>query len=375
MSDLKIERVAKCFGGFRALNEIDLEIADGEFVALVGPSGCGKSTLLRLVAGLEQVDRGQIEIGGRVVNALSPRERNIAMVFQSYALYPHMTIEENISFNLRLARRSRLEIKQKLVEAATMLNLGSLLNRRPEQLSGGQRQRVAMGRALVRDPDVFLFDEPLSNLDAKLRGQMRTEIKAFHQKVRRTCLYVTHDQIEAMTLADRIVVLEAGNIRQQGKPLELYNRPANRFVAGFIGSPPMNFVRGTLRRSAEGWHVEVGNGVTVAVVERVGVRQGQVVTIGIRPERIVPANDQAALAGRVLYVEPTGAQTHVTIEWTEHLLLAVVDASTRVSPGDNFCFSVAPEAIHLFDEESGERLPELIAGQVDFAGATRHGPF
>jgi multiple sugar transport system ATP-binding protein len=356
MSELSIQRLRKAFGSFRALNGIDLKVSDGEFVALVGPSGCGKSTLLRLVAGLEEVDEGEIRIGGRVVNDLSPRERNVAMVFQSYALYPHMTVAENMSFNLRVARLGRSEIAEKVMAAAKMLELESLLDRRPEQLSGGQRQRVAMGRALVRDPDIFLFDEPLSNLDAKLRGQMRSEIKAFHQKIGTTCLYVTHDQIEAMTLADRVVVLEAGNIRQQGKPLELYLQPDNRFVAGFIGSPPMNFLEGAIERDGDGWRAQVGNGMVLALGRRDGLAEGQAVMLGIRPEHIMPGSAEGGLLGKVLFVEPTGAQTHLTLDMGGQHLVASVDISVSATPGAMFPLKVSPGSVFLFDQATGQRV-------------------
>ena len=241
MASLELRGIRKQFGAVPVIHGIDLSIADGEFVALVGPSGCGKSTLLRIIAGLEEASEGEIEIGDRIVNDLGPRDRNIAMVFQSYALYPHMSVFDNMAFNLKLSGKSKAEIEARVAEASRMLDLDPLLKRRPAQLSGGQRQRVAMGRAVVRDPAVFLFDEPLSNLDAKLRVQMRAEIKLLHQKVGTTAIYVTHDQIEAMTLADRVVVLNGGRIEQEGHPMELYRRPANLFVAGFIGSPAMNF--------------------------------------------------------------------------------------------------------------------------------------
>jgi multiple sugar transport system ATP-binding protein len=246
MASVEIRDIRKSYGALEVIHGISLSIEDGEFIALVGPSGCGKSTLLRMIAGLEEITDGEVFIGGRVVNPLTPRERNIAMVFQSYALYPHMTVAENMGFNLKLSGLSKPEIEKRVGEAARMLALTDLLQRKPSQLSGGQRQRVAMGRAIVRDPAVFLFDEPLSNLDAKLRVQMRTEIKSLHQKVATTSVYVTHDQIEAMTLADRVVVLNGGRIEQVGTPLELYRKPANLFVAGFIGSPAMNLLAGTV---------------------------------------------------------------------------------------------------------------------------------
>src|SRR5690242_15723542 len=249
MAGVAIRSVHKHFGSTHVIRGVEIEIADGEFCVLVGPSGCGKSTLLRMIAGLEEISEGEIAIGGKVVNRVQPKERDIAMVFQNYALYPHMTVRDNMSFALKLARRGSADIQQRLGEAAEILGLTPYLDRYPRQLSGGQRQRVAMGRAIVRDPQVFLFDEPLSNLDAKLRVQMRTEIKALHQRLTTTSIYVTHDQVEAMTMADRIVVMHDGVVEQIGTPLELYDTPANLFVAGFIGSPAMNFIGGRLRRN------------------------------------------------------------------------------------------------------------------------------
>ena len=288
MSGVELRKVAKSFGAVRVIHGLDLGIEDGEFVALVGPSGCGKSTLLRMIAGLEELTGGEILIDGKVVNNLTPKERNIAMVFQSYALYPHMTVAENMSFNLKLSRKPKEAIQLAVGEAARMLGLEELLQRRPAHLSGGQRQRVAMGRAVVRKPTVFLFDEPLSNLDAKLRVQMRAEIKILHQRVGTTSIYVTHDQIEAMTLADRIVVLNAGRIEQVGTPLELYRNPANLFVAGFIGSPAMNFLDAVIRRRGAAV-AELADGSTVALPEGTGVAEGQEVVIGLRPENLVLA--------------------------------------------------------------------------------------
>ena len=263
MASVELSAVSKSYGVVEVIHRVSLAIEDRAFVALVGPSGCGKSTLLRMVAGLEEVTSGDILIGGEVVNALTPRERNIAMVFQSYALYPHMTVAENMGFNLRLAGRPKAEIRAKVAEAARMLDLEALLDRKPAQLSGGQRQRVAMGRAVVRDPAVFLFDEPLSNLDAKLRVQMRAEIKLLHQKVGTTAIYVTHDQIEAMTLADRVVVLNRGRIEQAGTPIELYKRPANLFVATFIGSPAMNVLEGVIGADGDGVAARLPDGTAI----------------------------------------------------------------------------------------------------------------
>ncbi|MBB2836771.1 UNVERIFIED_ORG: multiple sugar transport system ATP-binding protein [Rhizobium etli] len=279
MASVSLHDVSKAYGAVDVIHGISLHIEDGEFVALVGPSGCGKSTLLRMIAGLEEITDGEIAIGGNVVNGMTPRERNIAMVFQSYALYPHMTVAENMGFNLKLAGVQKPEIEARVAEAARMLDLAQLLDRKPAQLSGGQRQRVAMGRAIVRNPAVFLFDEPLSNLDAKLRVQMRSEIKTLHQKVKTTSIYVTHDQIEAMTLADRIVVLNQGRVEQSGTPLELYKKPANLFVAAFIGSPAMNMLDGT---------VDGENGAPAARLED-GTRSALRPTAGSDPARPSPS--------------------------------------------------------------------------------------
>ncbi|MYZ48456.1 sn-glycerol-3-phosphate ABC transporter ATP-binding protein UgpC [Propylenella binzhouense] len=356
MSAVTIEGVHKHFGGFHALKGVDLEIRDGEFVVLVGPSGCGKSTLLRLIAGLEEINEGRIAIGDRIVNDLSPRDRNIAMVFQSYALYPHMTVAQNIAFNLRLAGRSRAEIAAKVSAAAKMLELESLLDRRPAELSGGQRQRVAMGRAMVRNPDVFLFDEPLSNLDAKLRVQMRSEIKSLHQAVGTTSIYVTHDQIEAMTLADRVVVLKAGSIQQQGKPLEIYRKPANRFVAEFIGSPPMNFFTGRFLREDRRAAIVASDGTAIGVSRDLAIEEGRIVTIGVRPEHLTLTGDPDGLRGRVKFIDPTGAQTHVTVELAGEPTVIVLDSAVECAPGEILTVKVPRDLVHAFDADTGLRI-------------------
>src|SRR5215831_11311809 len=281
-----IRDVHKHFGTTHVIRGVDVDIADGEFAVLVGPSGCGKSTLLRMIAGLEEISGGEIEIGGKVVNHVPPKERDIAMVFQNYALYPHMKVRDNMAFSLLLAKRPRSEIDKRVDEAAGILGLAHLLDRYPRQLSGGQRQRVAMGRAIVRDPQVFLFDEPLSNLDAKLRVAMRTEIKELHQRLKTTSVYVTHDQIEAMTMADQIVVMRDGIVEQRGRALELYDRPANLFVAGFIGSPAMNFLDGTLRRANGALQVELAGGVLLPAPPQTSGADGQKVIFGTRPEHL-----------------------------------------------------------------------------------------
>jgi multiple sugar transport system ATP-binding protein len=355
MASVGLRDISKSFGAVGVIHGVDLEVADGEFVALVGPSGCGKSTLLRMIAGLEETSAGEIVIGDAVVNDLTPPERNIAMVFQNYALYPHMTVADNMGFNLRLAGKSKQEIAARVGEAARMLDLTPLLDRRPSQLSGGQRQRVAMGRAVVRDPAVFLFDEPLSNLDAKLRVQMRAEIKLLHQKVGTTAIYVTHDQIEAMTLADRIVVLRAGRLEQVGTPLELYRNPANLFVAGFIGSPAMNLIDAVGVVDGDGPAARVGGALTLRLAG-VRVADGQPLVLGLRPEHLDDGGDGNVLAGPIRFVEPTGALTHVTFACAGVDIAAGVDGSRDPRPGEPFRTTIAPSRIHVFDRSSGERV-------------------
>src|SRR5437016_941964 len=297
MAAVTIAAVEKWFGSTHVIRGVDIDIANGEFCVLVGPSGCGKSTLLRMIAGLEEISAGEIAIGGTVVNRVRPKERDIAMVFQNYALYPHMTVRDNMSFALMLAKQSKSEIAKRVGDAAQILGLGPYLDRYPRQLSGGQRQRVAMGRAIVRDPQVFLFDEPLSNLDAKLRVQMRTEIKALHQRLKTTSIYVTHDQVEAMTMADRIVVMRDGIVEQIGSPLELYDAPSNLFVAGFIGSPAMNFLPGKLARNGGAAAVEAADGTRLDLPGKVDAPDGTAITYGIRPEHFVRAD--RGLVGKV----------------------------------------------------------------------------
>ncbi|QQA43519.1 ABC transporter ATP-binding protein [Pelagovum pacificum] len=348
MGTVTISDVRKSYGGLEVLHGIDVAIADGEFVVLVGPSGCGKSTLLRMIAGLEEITSGEIGINGRVVNDLRPKERDIAMVFQSYALYPHMTVAQNMGFSLKLARADKAERARRVAEAARILDLEPLLDRKPAQLSGGQRQRVAMGRSIVRDPAVFLFDEPLSNLDAKLRVAMRSEIKALHQRLGTTTVYVTHDQIEAMTMADRIVVMHDGIVEQVGTPLELYDTPANTFVAEFIGSPAMNLIDG---------RIEGGRFVTPGgdVVELAGrhVAEGPV-RLGVRPEHFAVA--ETGIAVRVVTVEPTGSETLVTARVGEGELVAAFRERIQARPGETLHLHPDPEQLHLFDATSGERL-------------------
>lgn len=356
MVAVNLSSVKKSYGAVNVIRDVDIEIADGEFIALVGPSGCGKSTLLRMIAGLESVTDGEILFGEEPVNELNPKERNVAMVFQSYALYPHMTVRENIGFNLKIAGVPKPEIERRVSDAASILNLSDLLDRRPSQLSGGQRQRVAMGRAVVRNPAVFLFDEPLSNLDAKLRVQMRAEIKLLHQKVGITAIYVTHDQIEAMTLADRIVVMDKGSIQQVGSPLDLYHNPKNIFVAGFIGSPAMNFIPAIVRASNGGFRAEFHDGQSIDLPSSQSLNDGHSVVLGVRPEHVRLVSSNAALKAGVVMVEPTGAQTHFLISFQGQNLVVVQDGEPSVSAGDDVSWSTEPKHVFVFDTETGVTL-------------------
>jgi multiple sugar transport system ATP-binding protein len=350
MASLSIENVKKSFGATPVLHGVSIQIPDGAFVILVGPSGCGKSTLLRMIAGLEEITDGEIRIGSRVVNRVPPKERDIAMVFQSYALYPHMTVERNMAFSLRLKGAPIEEKKTKVGRAANILGLQDLLERYPKELSGGQRQRVAMGRAIVRDPSVFLFDEPLSNLDAKLRVQMRGEIKSLHQRLETTTVYVTHDQIEAMTMADQIVVMNQGRIEQIGAPLELYDRPANLFVAGFIGSPAMNFLAGTV--CDDGFRT--ADGLLLPLNANVAAHIGNAAVYGIRPEHL--ALDGAGLPFSVELVEPTGSETQVQGKLGDQHFSGVFRERIDTKPGATIRVSPHSGAIHLFDTQSSRRL-------------------
>ncbi|MSP88840.1 MAG: sn-glycerol-3-phosphate ABC transporter ATP-binding protein UgpC [Alphaproteobacteria bacterium] len=356
MASVDIRGVEKQFGATKVIHGIDVSIADEEFVVLVGPSGCGKSTLLRMIAGLEEITAGEISIGGKVVNNVAPKDRDIAMVFQNYALYPHMTVRENMAFSLKLRKAAKSFIDERVNRAADILGLQPYLDRYPRQLSGGQRQRVAMGRAIVRDPQVFLFDEPLSNLDAKLRVQMRTEIKALHQRLRTTSVYVTHDQVEAMTMADRIVVMHDGIVEQVGTPLDLYDHPVNTFVAGFIGSPAMNFVSGTLRRSGGDAHVEAAGGVKLPVPGSIGGADGQGVVFGVRPEHLDLASDGAGVSAKVIVVEPTGADTQVFADVAGTQISAVFSERHAFKPDQMIRFQPRPDSVHLFDAASGRHL-------------------
>jgi multiple sugar transport system ATP-binding protein len=352
MAKVTIRNVRKTFGTVDVIHGVDVEIADGEFVVLVGPSGCGKSTLLRMIAGLETITSGAIMIGDRVVNNLAPAERDIAMVFQNYALYPHMTVSDNMAFALKLRKTDSATVSSRVKHAAEILGLTSLLNRYPRQLSGGQRQRVAMGRAIVRDPQVFLFDEPLSNLDAKLRVQMRAEIKELHQRLKTTTVFVTHDQIEAMTMADKIVVMHDGIIEQIGTPLELYDSPKNLFVASFIGSPAMNFIKGAARASG-GLSIEA-NGSRLPVAGNHQVSDGQPVVYGIRPEHLELADD--GFPAKVAVVEPTGSETMVVLRLGEEEIVALFRERHSFKPGETIHLRPRREQAHLFDESTGNRI-------------------
>ncbi|MDA8455472.1 sn-glycerol-3-phosphate ABC transporter ATP-binding protein UgpC [Acidovorax sp. GBBC 3334] len=362
MAALTLHQITKHYGETPVIHGVDIGIRDGEFVALVGPSGCGKSTLLRMIAGLEAVTGGEIRLGGRLINDTPPRERNIAMVFQNYALYPHMTVAENLGFALKLQGQPKDAIQRRVGDVADILGLAPLLSRTPRQLSGGQRQRVAMGRAIVRQPDAFLFDEPLSNLDAQLRVQVRTEIKALHQRLGTTTVYVTHDQVEAMTLADRIVVLKDGRVEQAGSPLELYDRPHNAFVAGFIGSPSMNFIPGRLELEG-GPRVVTDDGLHLPLAQPPRARQGDRVLYGTRPEHFALADSQdGALPARVVVVEPTGAETQVALSVGGsggsggHGVLAAFRDRIAVRPGEALWLRPQAAQAHLFDAVSGARL-------------------
>lgn len=350
MAGVSIQKVEKAFGTVRVIHGIDIEIDDGAFVVLVGPSGCGKSTLLRLIAGLEDVTKGAILIGDTEVNDMAPKDRDIAMVFQNYGLYPHMTVAQNMGFALKLARVDKAEIARRVRNAADILNLDALLDRYPRQLSGGQRQRVAMGRAIVRNPQVFLFDEPLSNLDAKLRVQMRAEIKQLHQRLKVTTVYVTHDQIEAMTMADIIVVMHDGVVKQAGSPLELYDRPSNLFVAGFIGSPAMNFLDADARDGKLTFH----NGQSLDLPEGANVAPGQRVRVGMRPEDLVIA--ESGLSATISVVEPTGAEIHVGARMGDVPMAIVLRERHALKPDDTLTVAPLPGRLHLFDPTTEARL-------------------
>jgi multiple sugar transport system ATP-binding protein len=354
MSTVQIRDIRKSYGAMQILHGINIDIVDGEFVILVGPSGCGKSTLLRMLAGLETITGGTIAIDRRVVNNLEPKDRDIAMVFQNYALYPQMTVAQNMGFALELAGIKKDEIKKKVDQAAAILGLEPLLQRKPAQLSGGQRQRVAMGRAIVRDPKVFLFDEPLSNLDAKLRVKMRAEIKALHQRLKTTIVYVTHDQIEAMTMADKIVVLQGGRVEQIGTPLELYDRPQNMFVAGFLGSPAMNFLEGSMIEGTSP-SLQIEGGTIVALSQCPANAQGKQVIVGIRPEDI-SIGDEDGIPATVIVVEPTGSETHLAVQLAGREITCVLRQRVTLVPDETVRLSFKSANVHFFDRATQERL-------------------
>jgi multiple sugar transport system ATP-binding protein len=377
MARVRLDGVRKVYAnGFVAVHNADFEVADGEFVVLVGPSGCGKSTTLRMIAGLEDITAGELRIGDRVVNDVPANQRDIAMVFQNYALYPHMTVYENMAFALKLRNEAKAEIERRVNDAAAILNIGEILHSTPRQLSGGQRQRVAVGRAIVRQPQVFLFDEPLSNLDAKLRVQTRKEIARLHRQLAATMIYVTHDQVEAMTMGDRIVVMNEGHIQQIGRPLELYDRPANRFVAGFIGSPAMNFMEGVAREEDGRLHAEMLSGhfdVPVPVQERVTMTalRGRRITVGIRPEDIYlhgsapPAAETVTVEATVEAVEPMGNEIFIYARAGGQELVARVAPQRLPTVDEAVQLLFAVDRMHFFDPDTGEALalrePELVA--------------
>lgn len=364
MANVKITGLHKKYGAFAAVRGIDLDISDGEFTVLVGPSGCGKSTLLRTIAGLEEASDGTIEIGGEVVNEFRPRDRDVAMVFQDYALYPHMNVAGNIGFGLKARKMPKYEIDQRVMDAARMLGITKLLDRYPRQLSGGQRQRVAIGRAIVRSPRIFLFDEPLSNLDAQLRDEMRGEIKRLHQQIATTMIYVTHDQIEAMTLADRIVLMRDGIIEQQGAPLDLFERPASTFVAGFLGSPKMSFLPGKLLRGENGDAVTLKQTSIPIPASRtlVDAKDGQAVLLGLRPEHVTRARDAGPEVGHVRYdarmdlIQPTGSRSYATFSLDGTPVMAELQAHDVSRPGQQIQIDINMKRASIFDRESERAL-------------------
>jgi len=353
MAEVKIRDLFKSYGDTEVIHGLDIDIEDGEFVVLVGPSGCGKSTLLRMVAGLEGITSGQITIGTRVVNNLPPSERDIAMVFQNYALYPHKTVSANMAFSLKMKGLDKVDISKRVNHAAEILGLTPYLNRYPRALSGGQRQRVAMGRAIVRDPQVFLFDEPLSNLDAKLRVQMRAEIRELQQRLNSTTIYVTHDQIEAMTMADKIVVMQDGYIEQIGSPLEVYDSPTNTFVASFIGSPAMNMIEGIVDTTKTGFQLAV-NGAHLPLPKLPELTKGQKIIAGVRPENLIPA--KSGIPAKIAVVEPTGSETHLLLRGNDQDLTSVLRERRDFMPGQEVNLATKQDGIHIFDQQSKLRI-------------------
>ena len=349
MANLTLCSLTKSYGPTEVLHGIDLDVADGEFVVFVGPSGCGKSTTLRMIAGLEEVTSGEVSIGGRVVNNLEPKERDIAMVFQNYAIYPHMSVKKNIAFGLRSSKMSKPAKEERIAEVAGILDMTDLLNRKPNQLSGGQRQRVAIGRAMVRDPAVFLFDEPLSNLDAQLRTQMRLEIKKLHQRVGNTIIFVTHDQVEAMTMADRIVIMKDGYIQQVGTPAEVYHKPANTFVAQFIGAPSMNMLKGKMNKRG----INLGSGVTLDGMKSDAERP---VFVGVRPDDFLIDGGQKLTGGVVTVREPLGPETLIYVETPNGEITAKADGRAPPGVGETVLLGALAENLHVFDADTGEAI-------------------
>ncbi len=364
MAEVKLNNVVKRFGKTEVVHGINLEIKDREFIVFVGPSGCGKSTILRMIAGLEEISAGEILISGRVVNEVAPKDRDLSMVFQNYALYPHMSVYDNMSFGLKLARKSKDEIESRVREAARILHIDKLLQRKPSELSGGQRQRVAMGRAIVRKSSIFLFDEPLSNLDAKLRTQMRIEIKQLHRRIKSTIIYVTHDQVEAMTLGDRIVVLKDGYIEQVGKPIELFQNPVNTFVAGFIGNPPMNLIESEIDTSHGSLCFKFSGGLTIPIPEKseAGITSGQHVLMGLRTEDFMLADSNNKLPDEwkkealVEVIEPLGGATFLHVDMQGVKAIAQCDGRKKVSVGDKIKLAMNLKHLHIFDGSSKQSI-------------------
>lgn len=366
MANVLLKNLTKKFDEVLAVNNVNLEVADREFIVLVGPSGCGKTTTLRMIAGLEEITEGEIYIKGELVNKLAPKDRNIAMVFQSYALYPHMKVFDNMAFGLKMRKVPKEDVKERVKKAAQILGIEELLARKPKQLSGGQRQRVALGRAIVRDPEVFLFDEPLSNLDAKLRVQMRTELKKLHERLQATVVYVTHDQVEAMTMGDRIAVMKEGVVQQVGNPLELYNRPANLFVAGFIGSPAMNFVPCQLLEKDSRFHIHTGDfniPLPDSMASNLGFREEKRLVFGIRPEDIYergagqePSIGRPIIRAKVNVVEPLGKEISLDVSTGANSLTVLLGAETKARPHHDIDLTLNLDKAHLFRREGGEAI-------------------
>ncbi len=350
MANLSLKNLTKAYGKTEVVHGINLEVNDGEFLVFVGPSGCGKSTTLRMIAGLEEITSGVINIDNREVNNLEPKERNIAMVFQNYAIYPHMSVKKNIAFGLRSSKASKQEKEDRIQEVAGILDMKDLLDRRPDQLSGGQRQRVAIGRAMVRDPAVFLFDEPLSNLDAQLRTQMRLEIKKLHQRVGSTIIFVTHDQVEAMTLADRIVIMKDGYIQQVGTPEEVYHKPANTFVAQFIGAPSMNMLNGSCKNNT----IKLASNHSIS--SNSDIADSANILLGVRPDDLVLTNDNPIIEGRVTVREPLGPETLIYVDTENGEVIAKADGRTPPAIGEQVSLGVDPENMHVFEAETGVRM-------------------